>query len=214
MATDKLKIYKGACIKAGTRILGSLTEDVDRRHWLDEVWDDGGVDYCLEAGQWNFATRSTMLSYDSAIEPAFGWKRAFVKPSDWILTTAVASDEFYRQPLLQYTDEGGVLYAELADIYVKYVSNADGFGMDYALWPSSFTEYVKAYFAYQIAPKLSGGEEQREALQKEMTSLLRMAKNRNQIGLPTKFPAQGSWNSSRGGRHTNRDRGSSRNFTG
>lgn len=214
MATDKLKIYNGALIKAGARELGSLSEDNDRRRALDEVWDDGGVNACLEAGQWVFATKAEKLDYDTSISPTFGYKRAFQKDSDWILTTAVCQDEFFHVPLLQYTDEAGYLYADLATIYVKYVSSAAGYGGDYSLWPATFTDYVKSYFAWRIAPRVNQDEERRDNLMKELDALLRTAKNRNQIALPTKFPAQGSWSSSRGGRRHGGDRGNSGSLIG
>ena len=52
---------------------------------LDIVFDNGGYDECLSEGQWNFAMRAVQIDYDTNITPSFGYKRAFTKPSDWIL---------------------------------------------------------------------------------------------------------------------------------
>ncbi len=215
MATEKLDIYNGALIHCGARTLGSLTEENDRRRYLDEVWDDGGVESCLERGQWHFATRASKLSYDAAIEPAWGYNRAFTKPDDWVLTVAVCSDEYFQQPLLQYTDEAGVLYASLPDIYVKYVSDDTAYGFNYALWPHQFTEYVKAYMAWRVCRKLNQDEAVRKELEDIMVKQLREAKNNNMIALPTKFPAQGGWNNARFGHGSRgRDRGNSGSLIG
>jgi hypothetical protein len=48
---------------------------------------------------------------------------AFAKPTDWVDTSAVCQDEYFRVPLLQYADEVGYWFADLDEIYVKYVSD-------------------------------------------------------------------------------------------
>ena len=105
--TDRLSIYNGALMLAGERFLASLTEEREPRRLLDHVWDTGGLKACLEMGQWAFAMRTTQVDYDTSVEPGFGYHRAFVKPDDWVLTSAVCEDEFFRSPLLRYWDEAG-----------------------------------------------------------------------------------------------------------
>jgi hypothetical protein len=203
MATTRLKLYNGALLICGQRQLASLTENAEARHLLDNVWNDSGIDYCLSQGQWRFAIRAQMLDYSTSITPDFGLRRAFEKSTDWILTSAVCQDEYFNTPLLQYTDEAGVLYSDLDQIYVKFVSNDTGYGGNLALWPPSFTEYVKHYFAGKIIDKVSADQTRRAALLTRRTGLLDQslenARNRDAISEPTRFLPKGSWVRARGG---------------
>ena len=208
MSTDRLKIYNGALLICGTRQLASLSENVEARNLLDNIWNDSGVDFCLSQAQWRFAMRSQLLDYSASIEPSFGLRRAFEKSTDWLLTSAVCQDERYQTPLLQYTDEAGILYADLDQIYVKFVSNDENYGGNLALWSPAFTEYVKYYFAGRVIMKLSADETRREYLngppgrpdKGAVWASLVDARNRDAIQEPTRFPAQGAWTRSRQGR--------------
>jgi hypothetical protein len=78
--------------------------------------------------------------------------------------------------------------------------------MNLAGWPASFTEYVKAYFAWRIAGKLTGGDKIAERLWSTtnphrgiLPQLLLTAKNRDAMAGPTTFPARGSWTRARTG---------------
>lgn len=203
MSTSRLKLYNGALLLCGQRELASLSEEVEARRLLDGVWSDGGVDSCLAEGQWRFAMRTQQLDYSTSITPSFGLRRAFEKSTDWILTSAVCSDEYFKSPLLQYTDEAGVLYADIDQIYVKFVSNDVAYGGNLALWPPKFTDYVKAYFASKIIAKVSSDETRRDALLHKRSGMLDRslddAKNRDAISEPTKFAAPGRWTRARSG---------------
>jgi hypothetical protein len=122
-APTKLTLYNDALLLCGERFLASLTEEREPRRLLDRAWDGGAVRACLEMGQWGFAMRTIQLDYDSGIQPDFGYARAFVKPTDWVLTSGLCSDEFFRSPLTRYTDEAGYWYSDLDTIYVRYVSD-------------------------------------------------------------------------------------------
>lgn len=197
MATDRLKIYNGALQICKVAQLASLTENNEARRQLDLVWNDGGVEYCLEQGQWTFARDASKLTYETAIEPSFGYRRAFAKPSDWMNTAAVCSDEYYAVPLNAYADEVGFWYADLDEIYVKFTSKGANFGMNLAAWPTSFTEYVKAFFAAKVCGKLSGDDTREAAIIKPRSGILAMAlniaQNRDAQGEPARFPPVGSW---------------------
>lgn len=196
MATTKLKIYNGALMLCEQRSIASLSVNEESRRVLDEVYDDGGVQYCLEQGQWRFAMRSSKFTYDTGITPSFGYRRAFAKPDDWVNTSAVCSDEYYQSPLLAYTDEAGFWYSDLDEIYVKYVSNDANYGMNLSLWPYSFTEYVKAYFASRIVGKIAAKDTLRAAITGRggiLENAHLTAKNRDSMAEPTKFPPRGNW---------------------
>lgn len=223
MATTRLRLYNGALLLCGERSISSLTVNEESRRLLDEVWNDDGVEYCLEQGQWMFAMRTAQFTYDSSISPAFGYRRGFTKPTDWILTSGVCSDEYFKTPLLEYADEAGYWYADIDDIYVRYISDDSNYGLNYAAWPPSFTDYVKTYFASRICHKLPGGKELVQKLHGPpgfpqrglLHQALLNAKNRAAMAAPTSFPARGSWVNARlGGRFGYRDRGNSGSLTG
>jgi hypothetical protein len=197
--TDKLSIYSDALLMCGERALSSLTEDREPRHLLDQVWDNGGVDACLEQGQWHFAMASVRMDYDPAVEPEFGYRYAFDKPDDWILTSALCSDEYFRVPITRYNDEDRHWYADEQIIYLKYVSNETDRGTDYANWPVSFKDFVTTYFASRIVLKVTGDQKKLEFLVGangnggELKKAKVNARNRAAMALPTSFPARGSW---------------------
>lgn len=221
MAT-RLELYNNALLICGERFLSALTEDREPRHLLDHVWDNDGVKKCLESGQWKFAMRAVRLDYDTAIDPEFGYRRAFSKPSDWCTTCAVCTDEYFNAPLTQYVEETGYWFCDLDELYVRYVSNDSSFGGDLSLWPAKFEEYVAAFFASKIIRKLTSDRAKVEEilgsdLTGEKNGILaasrKMAKSHDAMQGPTQFPATGSWVASRGYR-SRRDRGSRSNLTG
>jgi hypothetical protein len=196
MATDRLQIYNGALQKIGKRRIASLTVNEEARKELDAVWQDGGVQYCLEQGMWKFATRTMMLDYDTTITPEFGYRRAFEKPEDWTSTVAVCSDEYTKVPVIRYNDEAQYIWCDLDRIYVRFVSNHVDWGMNLATWPATFTEYVKCYFAGRVCEKLTG--DTRKALEfTKPRGIVEIAestaKNNDAQNDPVKFPAPSAW---------------------
>lgn len=210
MATTRLLIYNGALLKCGARSIASLTVNEEPRRLLDEVWNDGGVRNCLQSGQWKFAMRSSKFTYDTAITPAWGYRRAVAKPSDWVVTSALCTDEYFRQPLLQYSDEAGYWYSDHDDIYVRYVSDHANFGGDMSLWPANFTEYVKTYFASRIVFKLTSDKTLADAMNKRnglLDQALKTARSSDAMADPPKFFPTGSWNRARQGGYSGNDGG-------
>jgi hypothetical protein len=206
--TTRLMVYNEALRMCGDRNLATLTEDREPRRLLDDVWNNGGVDFCLEQGFWQFCTRFVRLDYDTAITPAFGFNRAFTKPTDWVKTAGVTSDEFFNVPLIHYKDLSGYWYASIDEIYVEYISNGASYGNDLSIWPQSFADYVASVFARKIVVKLTADEKKQDLIEKKEARYLLTAKNHDASGSPQKFPALGNWASSRQtitGR--NRDRG-------
>ena len=206
--TTRLNIYNNALLLCKERFLASLTEEVKARRLLDQVWDSNGVRYCLEQGQWQFAMRTQQIDYDPDTDSQFGYQYVFEKPTDWVLTSAMCSDERFTTPLTQYTDESGagVDYwtADITPIYVKYVSDDDQWGNDLSRWPASFCDYVSAYFASKIVLELTGSKDLIAAIITPRTGILDraklVAKSRAAMTQGTQYPATGSWIRSRRGR--------------
>ena len=197
-------------------MLASLTETGESRRLLDQVWDEQGVRACLEHGQWIFAMRTQKIEYDPSTEPPFGYTRAFNKPTDWVATSALTSDEFFRVPVLRYSDEIGYWFADIDTIYVRFVSDDEDYGGNLALWRPAFTEYVKAYFASKIVMKLTGDKGRWAAiLGRDLTGMkdgilvgaLKVAKNKDAMAVAPGFAPTGNWVNSRSGRTTRGDGG-------
>jgi hypothetical protein len=220
--TSRLSIYNDALLLCGERSITSLTVEEEGRRLLDQVWNNGGVRACLEEGQWMFAMRTIQIDYDPGIQPDYGYARGFDKPDDWVLTSAVCGDEFFRTPLLRYVDEAGFWFSDLDTIYVRYVSDDATYGGDLSLWPQSFVDFVAAHFASKIIIKLSNSEEKiRLFLNPERPEhgirgrAMTRARSRCAMASPTMIPAQGQWSSSRRRGTNSSDRGNiSGNLTG
>lgn len=207
--TTQLTLYNDALLACGERFLASLTENREPRRLLDQVWSTGGVRYVLERGQWNFATRTVMLDYDSGIEPDFGYRRVFDKPDDYCCTRAMCEDEFFRVPMTRYSDEAGFWYCDLDTIFVRYVSADPAYGMNLNKWPQTFKEVVAIHFASQIIKALSNDESEKVRLEAERDRKLVEAKNATAMQEPPQFPAPGAWSRSRNRFPTRRDGGNS-----
>jgi hypothetical protein len=205
--SNQLTLYNLALLYCGERALSSLTESREPRRTLDEVWNANGVKKCLEEGQWRFARRSVQIDYDPDITPQFGFGRAFPKPSDYVVTVAMCQDEYFREPLLRYSDEAGHWYSDLDVMYVTYVSSDDGYGLNINDWPGWFEEFVAAHFASRIIWKLSASEDKLKTITALRQSLKKTALNRDAMSDPTKFPAPGGWVRARHRQGSSRDRG-------
>jgi len=222
VATDRLKIYNGALLLCGERQLATLSENREPRFLLDLVWNDDGVRYCLEQAQWHFAMRSSRLDYEPSIEPEWGFNRGFTKPDDWVATSGIFQDESMKSPLTDYADEQGIWYAYVDEIYVRYVSDNTLYGMDYARWPATFTDYVKAYFASRIIHRLPGAASKIEWLigpagrpdKGYLHKCLLTAKNKAAMTGPATFPTRGTWVQARHGNTRARDGGSTTRLIG
>jgi len=211
--TDKLSLYNGALTVIGERKLATLTDNVESRKKLDDIWDNELVDRVLQHGQWNFASRTVQLEASPSVTPSFGYQFAFDKPVDHIRTMGIASDEYFLQPLTQYQDEAAWWFADIEVLYARYVSNDSQYGQDYSLWAKNFTEYVEHYLAYKVAPRLTGLDYNDDLLERKMERSLLKAKSTDAMESPIKFPPKGNWAASRQG-FAQGERGNKRQLIG
>lgn len=204
MAATRLGIYNAALMHIGERAIPTLNFNSEGRRKLDDVWNNDGVNRCLELGLWRFATRSSELFYDPNIQTSFGYGYAFTKPIDYLKAINVAQDEFYTQPLTRYSDEQGFIFSDLQQIYVRYVSNDPNFGQNLALWTGAFTRMVEWYFANEICLKITNDPKRAALIQDPgapnrgyYPAALLAARNLDAWADPVKFPARGNWVNSR-----------------
>lgn len=181
----------------GARTISALTDNTESRRVMDTIWDNGAVKHCLEQGYFNFSIRTILLDSTSEIEPDFGYQYAFQKPSDWVRTYAVCSDEDFTSPVVRYEDEVGYWFSDVDPLYIQYVSDDDSYGMSYGDWPEYFTRYVEAYMAAEAAPRLTMSDSKVERLKQKELRFLRDARAQDASNQPTQFAPLGSWARSR-----------------
>lgn len=206
--TTRLSLYNNALRICGERRLASLSENREPRRLLDEIWDDGALDFCLEAGQWKFAKRSLALDYDPSIDTSDlgGFPYAFEVPDDYVRTICVCSDPYFKQPILEYSKEAGFFFSDFDTLYLQYVSNDAQYGLDMSLWPETFSQFVSAYLATELAPRLKNGSDQQK-IDKVYKDARTDSLSKDAMESPTKFPAMGSWTMARRrGQWTDRNR--------
>lgn len=214
MAT-KLGLFNAALLEIGEARLASLTEAREARYVLDDCYDNVLAD-CLEAGQWNFAVRTVQLAADTGINPNFGHPEIFAKPSDWVRTVGLATDELLQCPLtdFDYKDEVGYWATNVTPIYVAYVSNDASFGLNLTAWPRGFTRFVEVALADRIVLRIAQNSGEKERLETvALPRAKRMALSRDAMNEGDKFRRRSTWNSARGGSGY-RDRGSRSSLTG
>lgn len=200
MASSKLTIYNDALRLVKERRLAALTDSREARRLLDDAWGDGSttgaVRHCLEIGQWTFAMRTAQIDYSPSITPAFGYRYAFDQPADLARVAGICSDEWFKQPLLEYQDERRFWYADLQTIYVRWVSNGVSYGADISLWPENFAKLVAAYLAKEIVGGLTGDADEARVM-RHWDEMLKSAKSLDAMNRPTAFFPTGSWVRSR-----------------
>lgn len=174
---DKLSLYGGACLALGERRVSSLTENSVMRRRLDTAWDSGVVRGCLGRGLWNHAMRSVRLDYSPSVEPPFGLRYAFDKPTDWVRTAIVAHDPYFSNALRRYSDEAAFWFADLDAIFVRFVSDDPSFGMNFGAWPENFTEFVEHSLAFKVAKSTTGSNTDADALEARVKRLLVKARS-------------------------------------
>lgn len=196
MSTSQLTLYKGAERFAGQRTIATLSDTANENlETLNEIWDENARDHCLSLGLWNFATRTQQIEYNSSIDPDFGFQRAFTKPSDWIRTNTIASDEYFTAPMTdpEYVDEQSYWFADIDTIYVRYISNDASYGYDLSLWPPTFVKFVESYLGYMLAERITADLQTLESLEKKMGDRLVMARSNDAMNEGVKFRPQGRW---------------------
>lgn len=199
--SDKLAIYNMALGHLLEGSIASLSEGVEKRRVLDTFWTNA-VGICLERTFWKFAKRTMVIEASTDVEPAFGFTTAFEIPTDWVRTDEISQFEQLSPPLIDVRHEAGVWYANVAQLYVSFVSKDVRYGLNIGAWPESFVDYVALELACKACKRITG----KDNLLQGPDGLLRQRKKaqRDAMGIdaqndPIKFPPRGSWASSRRG---------------
>lgn len=194
-AEVRLSLYNEALRHLGERRLVALSENVEKRRVLDDIWSADVVRYCLEQGEWTFATRTALATATPSIEPDFGFRFAFIKPDDFVRTMSIASDDRFGHVLTarEYADEAGLWFSDRDTLYVKFVSDAPDYGLDAARWPMTFRRYLSAQLAWDACERITG----KDALMQKIDRVLQRnrtdARSKDAMAEGVKKAPTGSW---------------------
>jgi hypothetical protein len=209
----KIAIWNASLDELGHRPLSDTGEPVEAGRVLTRRYDRVVAD-CLSEASWNFAMETIKAAADTGVTPEFGYTEVFAKPSDWVKTISVSMDEYFSYPLLQYYDDANFWSADSTPLYIRYVSNDTGLGMDLTRWTPSFTRYVELELAHR-AWRINNDKSLREEIGKMRDRARKLAKNQDAMNeAATKFPPPSSWTRSRWGNGGGDDRGSRGSMTG
>lgn len=214
MAT-KLRVFNGALTEIGQRRVVDTGEPVESARELVAVYDQV-VQECLSTGSWNFAMETIKAEADTGVTPEFGFTEVFAKPSDWVRTVGLSTDEYFAFPLTgdQINDDVNYWSADVSPIYARYVSNDTGLGLDLTRWPANFSRYVELELASRVCYRLTANGSMLERVEKARDKARLAAKNSDAMNeAQPKFAPPGRWTMARGGR-SSRERGSRNNLTG
>ena len=208
MAVTKLKLFNAALNAMGERPLADTGENIKSGRILVQNYDDVVAD-CIAAGNWNYAKETVQLDADTGVEPSFGYTEVFAKPSDWVRTMQISADEFFNLPLLEYYDDANFFSANCTPIYLRYVSDDTGLGLELNLWPDKFRRYVELELSARTVKRITGSDSTKDEVVAERDKAKLDALNTAAMNRPQpRFPPSGSWTRSRdGGRGVGRERG-------
>lgn len=206
----QLQVYNLALLKLKQSNLAVITEDIEARYALDDLWDQA-LKVNLECGYWKFAMRTVSITEDTTIVPEFGYELAFNKPSDWAKTYFVTLDEHVdtAAPFNDWSEETGLFFCDSGPLYVRYVSNSSsGYGYDLSVWPGLYTDTIACWLAWQGAGKIAGSS---DAFVTKLEEDYEKAKSKGltyeALREPPKMLPEGRWNRGRFGSRGDSRRG-------
>jgi len=194
ISAEYLKVYNDALQILGLPHMVDANDDSDARSKLDIALSNDLVLTLMETYSWFFPGRTQKLMYDPGIEPDWGFKRVFNKPSDHLRTKGVFADENMVSPLRLYVEEGGLIFANQQEIFLNYISKSTVDSP--AEWPPSFRKLVAAQMAVDAGPSIPNANFENALVTHRGRE--RAARNTDAMQSPPQRIARGSWTSSRG----------------
>lgn len=189
------QVYNDALFIMGLEEINTNTDDSNRRVKLDRTVNAGVVSSLLEETGWQFALKSTEITYDPSSDPDWGPRYAFEKPDDMHRLDGIFQDESMSVPLKRYNDEQSRWYCELTTIYVQYVSI--DFLSNTSLWPTFFRRLVAARMAKEASASLRSEGADVELAMMTYEERIGEAKANDAMQSPPRVIAQGNWTKSR-----------------
>jgi hypothetical protein len=188
-------IYNDALLIMGLDEIAGNNDDSNRRVKLSRALDAGIVADLMEDMGWQFGQKSAELTYNSAIEPSFGYTRAIAKPLDMHRIDGIYLDEYMHTPLAHYADENGYFYCDYDVVYLSYVST--DFLATPSSWPTYFKRLVAARMAKDAAPSLRNEGADPDRADAEYIDRRKNARSTDAMVSPPRLIQEGSWVKSR-----------------
>jgi len=195
MTNEWRAVYNDALLIMGLPEITSNNDDSNRRSKLDHALNSGVVKALLEITGWTFATQSTKSIYDPSVEPSWGFKRAHAYPPKMHRIDGYFYDEYMRNPLKLYTDEGDKIFTDEDEIYVKFIST--DFLTDITLWPMHFQRLVGARMAADAAGSLKSEGADLKMAREIYEDREETAKSIDTMASPPRVLSGGKWAGSR-----------------
>lgn len=169
MATTKLGIYNNALTLLGERKLAGEYEARTPRYTLDDVWNLGAVDYCLELAKPRFAHKTVALT-SPATSAEHAMDSVYTLPTDYKTIVGLYSDDELSENVDRYMIEGRTVVTDVATtVYLRYITNSPAMSQ----WTSAFAQMVAAYLAKETASKLNPSKiEETDKIWKERSALV------------------------------------------
>ncbi len=158
MATQ-LQVYNRALFHLGEARLATLTDDVESRRVLDEIWESVLED-ALSRGDWNFAMKTVLVPAASGVTPSPGYQSTFNKPSDWLRTIAFSNTEYVDESFaddIEVLDEGERWHARNPILYVRYISLDFATTASLQFYPVSYVRFLEYLLARDICERVTQG---------------------------------------------------------
>ena len=211
-AVTQLEIYNGALAFVRERPLLSLTEKREPRFAIDAIYAKA-IQHALEMAYWKFAIRSATLSpsspaFGSSFDDSFqtadllGYDNQYSIPADCVQPYQLSGSAQFDPLLTDYREERGYWLTQCNPLYILIVSNDVQYGMNMAVWPPTFQEYLSCYLAWKIAPGVAQARDIIDILDKTQKKLLSVAMAKSAMRGPARKAPYGSWARSRRGSYS------------
>lgn len=190
------KIYNDALLVLGLDGITTNNDDSNRRTKLDRTLDSDLVADILEDTGWTFALTSAKSTYNSSLEPEWGYQRVHEQPTDLHRISGLFLDEYMNSPLKDYKDEGDYFFCGYDDIFIQYVSTDWLTTPDN--WPAAFKRLIAARMAKDAVNSLQKeGAANPADVNEEYKRRRSEAMSIDAVSAPPRRLANGNWNSAR-----------------
>lgn len=180
MATD-VSICNSALIKLGAERISSLSDISKEAILCNEQYEKILTDL-LYSHPWNFATKSAIWQSNGNLHP---WTEMeeFDLPDDYLRVLD------FKSPYIEWAMENGKLYANEAELYIRYIFYQD----DPEAFSVKFVELFAVKLALELSYSLVQSASLKDSIQREYEQCLRDARSfDSQEGKPGRVD-NGAW---------------------
>ena len=155
---SKLQIWNDALTLLGEPRLTTLTDDVQGRYELDNLYDRAVIEVTRQAA-WHHA-----IKIDSPTPGAttyLGFSNSYPKPADWLRHHSIYTNIGTRESPIDARDIGSNYAVNSSvNVWIRYIYLAT----NETLWPESFVLALATYLAFVLAERISGKSEKTESI--------------------------------------------------